>query len=60
MASIDERKVDLVNLAERLRSIAEALKRLPADHPRFFEEAEKLRAEVITVAALLLGDPRPR
>ena len=60
MASIDECKVDLGNLAERLRSIAEPLKRLPADHPRIFEETEKIRGEVTTVAALLLGEPRPR
>lgn len=28
--------------------------------PRFFEETEKLREEVTTVAAVLLGEPRPR
>ena len=60
MASIDEGKVDLGKLTERLRSIAQALKRLPADHPRFFEETEKMRGEVTTVAALLQGDPHPR
>ena len=60
MASIDEGKVDPGNLAERLRSIAEALKRLPADHPGFFEETQKISGEVTTVATLLLGESRPR
>ena len=49
---------------EILRNASEALRKflsafLPIS-PRFFEETEKIRGEVTTVAALLLGDPRPR
>jgi len=56
MPSIAEAKVDPADLAERLRRVANALRRLPANHPRFFEEMVDLGAKVRAVAALLLGE----
>ena len=56
MPSIAEAPADLAQLAERLRAVADALRRLSADHPRFFEEMADLGAEVRAVAALLLGE----
>ncbi len=53
MASITEPRADLAKLAERLRSAADVLKSLPADHPRFAEELEALREEISAVAAQL-------
>ena len=53
MPSIAEAKVDPAELAERLRRVANALRLLPANHPRFFEEMADLGAEVRAVAALL-------
>ena len=56
MSSINELKGDLAKLAERLRAVAEALKRLPDDHPSFSEEMEVLREEMKAIAALLRGN----
>ncbi len=56
MPAIIEAKLDLAKLAERLRTVAEALRRLPADHPSFHEEMEDLREEIKFVAAQLRGD----
>jgi hypothetical protein len=56
MSSITEAKADLVNLAERLRVVAKALKRLPPDHPSFPEEMEVLRLEIKAIVAHLRGD----
>ena len=53
MASITEPRVDLAELAERLRSAADVLRSLPADHPRLSEELEALREEITAVAARL-------
>ena len=53
MASITEPRVDLAELSERLRSAADVLRSLPADHPRFPEELEALREEISAVAARL-------
>ena len=56
MPSIIEAKADLAKLAERLRAVAEALKRLPADHPSFYKEMEVLRGEIKAIVAQLRGD----
>ena len=55
MPSIAETKADLAKLAERLRAVAETLKRFPADHPSFLEEMEALREEIRAVVAQLRG-----
>jgi hypothetical protein len=55
MPAITETKTDLLKLAERLRAVAEALKRLPADHPSFYEEMEVLRGEIKAIVAQLRG-----
>ena len=55
MPSIAEADVDLVALAERLKGVAQTLRKLTADHPRFSEELEALREEVGAVAARLVG-----
>jgi len=56
MPSITEAKADLAKLAERLRAVAAALRRLPDDHPSFYEEMEILRGEIKTIVAQLRGD----
>jgi len=56
MASLNDAKADLMDLAERLRTVAESLKRLPTDHPNFSEQMEALREEVKVIAAELRGD----
>ena len=56
MSSITEAKANLVNLAERLRAISEALKCLPSDHPSFYEKMEEFREEIKFIAAQLRGD----
>ena len=55
MASITRPKADLPDLAERLQSVAQTLKNLPADHPRFVEQLEALRREIMAVSAQLRG-----
>jgi len=59
MPSVIEAKPDLAKLAERLRIVAETLKRLPTDHPSFVEEMEVLRHEIKAVAAQLRGNDSP-
>jgi hypothetical protein len=59
MPSITEAKAELVNLAERLRTVAETLRHLPADHPSFYDEMEGLRGEMKVIAARLRGINRP-
>ena len=56
MPTVTEAKADLAKLAARLRSVAEALRRIPADHPSFCEEIEVLREEIKFVAAQLRGN----
>ena len=53
MASITEPNADLAELAERLQSVAQALRSLPAGHPEFPEELEVRRREVMAVSAQL-------
>ena len=53
MASITKPNADLAKLAERLRSAADVLRSLPADHPRLVEELEALCEEISAVAAQL-------
>ncbi len=53
MASITNAKADLVDLAERLRIVAEVLKRVPADHALSSRNREALRKEVKLIAAQL-------
>jgi hypothetical protein len=56
MPAVIEAKADLVELAERLRTVAEALKRLSADNPSFCKEIARLREEIRYIAAKLRGD----
>lgn len=60
MPSVAGIKVDLAQLAARLRAVADALKRVPADQGLFAEERAALCNEVKAVAAELRGDRRPR
>jgi len=55
MASIIEPKADLVELAHRLQRVANALKSLPADHPRFPQELNALSEEIRAVAIQIRG-----
>jgi DNA-binding transcriptional regulator YbjK len=48
-------KADLADLSERLRTVAAALKRLPADQVSVPEKIEDLCEEVRAVAAKLRG-----
>ena len=57
---VAEAKVDLAQLAERLRAVAEALRCMPADQGLSAEEKAALCNEVKAVAAELRGDRRPR
>jgi hypothetical protein len=59
MPAVIEAKADLAELAERLRTVAEALKRLRAGNPSFSEEIERLREEIRYIAAKLRGDCPP-
>jgi hypothetical protein len=56
MPAIAEAKTDLVKLAERLRAVAQALRRLPDDHPSFYEEMEVLRGEIKAIVTQLRGN----
>jgi len=56
MPAIIEAKADLAKLAERLRTVAEALKHLPADHLSFSKKMEALRGEINAIVAQLRGD----
>ena len=56
MSSIIESKANLAELAARLRSIAEALKRRPSDHGISAEERAHLCKEVKAIAAQLRRD----
>lgn len=55
MASITELKADLAELAQRLQSVANALKSLPADHLQRSHELEVLREEIRAVATQIRG-----
>ena len=56
MASLERAKVDLAKLADRLRVIAEALRRLPDSHALSPAERKALCEEVRAIAAKLLGN----
>ncbi len=56
MGSITQVKSDLTDLSERIRTVAEALRRLPADQAPFSEEIDDLREEVQAIAAELRGN----
>ena len=55
MASIPEPNANLAELAERLQSVAKALRSLRPDHPRFPGELDALSAEVRAVSAQIRG-----
>jgi hypothetical protein len=55
MASITQPKTDLTDIAERLRTVAQALKRMPGD-TYCPEEVEGLRKEVQAIAAKIRGN----
>ncbi len=48
-------KADLADLSERIRTVAEALKRFPADQASVPEKIEDLCEEVQAIAAQLRG-----
>ncbi|MGA9265676.1 MAG: hypothetical protein WA579_01755 [Rhodomicrobium sp.] len=48
-------KADLSDLSERIRTVAEALKRFPADQASVAEKIEDLCEEVRAIAAQLRG-----
>ncbi|MGB7918246.1 MAG: hypothetical protein WCF79_23640 [Rhodomicrobium sp.] len=48
-------KADLADLSERIRTVAEALKRFPADQASVPEKIEDLCEEVRAIAAQLRG-----
>jgi hypothetical protein len=53
MASIA--RTDLTDIAERLRTVAQALKRMPSDHTYCSQEVEGLCKEVRAIAAKIRG-----
>ena len=53
MTSTIEARTDLTELAQRIRTVAEALKRLPNDYTFPFEEKDALCKEVKAIAAQL-------
>jgi hypothetical protein len=53
MASSAETEADLVELAQRLREAAEALRRLPALHARFREQLDDVRHEIQVITTQL-------
>ena len=53
MASSAETEADLVELAQRLREAAEALRHLPAHHARFREQLEDMRHELQVITTQL-------
>jgi hypothetical protein len=55
MASITH-KIDITDIVERLRTVAEALKRMPGDHSYCPEEMEGLCKEVRAIAAKIRGN----
>ena len=55
MASITEPNADWVELAQRLQSVANALRSLPTDHRHLAHELEVLRAEIRAVATQIRG-----
>ncbi len=56
MASITQAQTDLTDIAERLRTVAQALKRMPTDHTYCREEVEGLCQEVRAIAAKIRGN----
>lgn len=53
MTSSAEPEADLVELAQRLREAAKALRRLPAHHARFREQLEDVRQEIQVITTQL-------
>ncbi len=51
MASIEEPKANLAELAKRLRSVAQALRGLRVDNPQVPEELDALSNEIRAVSA---------
>ena len=56
MASITQANTDLTDIVERLRTVAQALKRMPGDHTYCPEEVEGLCKEVLAIAAKIRGN----
>ena len=54
MASLDRAEFDLARLADKLRVIADALRRRPDSHALSLEERKALCDEVRAIAAKLL------
>jgi hypothetical protein len=49
-------KTDLNDIAERLRTVAQALKRMPSDNTYCLEEVDGLCKEVLAIAAKIRGN----
>lgn len=56
MATITQVNTDLTYIVERLRTVAQALKRMPGDHTYCPEEVEGLCKEVLAIAAKIRGN----
>ena len=56
MASITQARTDLTDIAERLRTVAQALKRMPSDHTYCPEAVESLCQELRAIAAQIRGN----
>jgi hypothetical protein len=56
MASITQARTDLTDILERLRTVAQALKRMPSDHTCCPEEVDGLCQEVRAIAAKIRGN----
>jgi hypothetical protein len=56
MASITPANTDLTDIVERLRTVAQALKRMPGDQTYCPEEMEGLCKEVLAIAAKIRGN----
>ena len=55
MASIIQAKTDLTDIVERLRTMAQTLKRMPSDHTCCPAEVEGLCHEMRAIAAKIRG-----
>ncbi len=56
MASITQPQTDLTDIVERLRTVAQALKRMPSGKIYCREEVEGLAQEVLAIAAIIRGN----
>ena len=56
MASITQARTDLTDILERLRTVAQALKRMPSDHTCCSEDVDGLCQEVRAIAAKIRGN----